>query len=285
MSNGDSGLSSIPILGPILDALGNIFGGQSQVQGLANAVSQVEKAAWQNTLELGAFAYGALGGILGSLGDLIKGVASALEKLFGDVIWGVIKKLFEALKNWILNLRNWIKLHVATLQQIQKNLDKARSQYFRKVIDIVQRIRKILVPFRLLHLGFAKKLDSYLVTLEGDIGAKWAKMIAHQNLVLGVLDTIIDPRNLLRPGSTLGSLGAMIAAVHGAIGAADVRTLFCMGPAVAAQPLVAPWSTTKAVTLQQVQTRSGDYAMYLAQRDQASQQIEIDLGLPHVTYK
>jgi hypothetical protein len=279
MSNGDSGLSGIPILGPILDALGNIFGGQSQVQGLANSVSQVEKAAWQNTLELGSFAYSALGGILGSLGNLIKGVADALGKLFGDVIWGVIKRLFEAIKNWILNLRNWIRAHVAVLQQIQKNLDRARSQYFRRIIDIVQRIRKILIPFRLLHLGFAKKLDNYLVGLESDIGQKWAKLIAHQNQVLGVLNDIIDPRNLLRPGNTLGSLGVMIAAVHGAIGAADVRTLFCMGPAVAAQPFVEPWPTTQARVMNEIATNSGDYAVYKAQRDQALRQYANDLGV------
>lgn len=283
MSNGDSGLSGIPILGPILDALGNIFGGQSQVQGLATAVSQVEKAAWQNTLELGSFAYSALGGIIGSLGDLIKGVAGALEKLFGDVIWGVIKRLFEAIKNWILNLRNWIRAHVAVLQQIQKNLDRARSQYFRRIIDIVQRIRKILVPFRLLHLGFAKKLDNYLVGIESDIGQKWAKLIAHQNQVLGVLNDIIDPRNLLRPGNALGSIGVMIWAVHGAIGAADVRTLFCMGPAVTAQPLLAPWATTSAITLGEISSNSGSYAIATAQRDMYLRQYEQDLGLTLLT--
>jgi hypothetical protein len=278
MSNGDSGLSGIPILGPILDALGNIFGGQSQVQGLANAVSQVEKAAWQNTLELGAFAYGALGDVIGSLGNLIKGVADALEKLFGDVIWGFIKRLFEAIKNWILNLRNWIRVHVAVLQQIQKNLDRARSQYFRRIIDIVQRIRKILVPFRLLHLGFAKKLDNYLVGLESDIGQKWAALIKHNNQVLGVLNDIIDPRNLLRPGNALGSIGLMIAAVHGAIGAADIRDLFCMGPATAAQPLVQPWVTTQALVISDIQRNSGDYAIYTAQRDQTLRQYALDLG-------
>lgn len=278
MSNGDTGLSGIPVLGPILGALGQILGTQSQVQGLANAVSEVEQAAWANTINLATWAFGGLEGILGSLGDLIKGIGQALGQLFGTIIWGVIKRLFEAIKNWILNLRNWIKLHVATLQQIQRNLDRARSQYFRKIIDIVQRIRKILVPFRLLHLGFAKKLDNYLVGLESDIGQKWAKLIAHQNQVLGVLNDIIDPRNLLRPGNMLGSVGLMIGAVHGAIGAADLRTLLCLGQQPAASPLVAPWSTTQALTVQQIRTKSGDYAAAAAQRDQALRQYGLDLG-------
>jgi len=274
--------SGIPIIGPVLQDLAALFGATDQINALAAATERVETNVWSNAISLATFSYGLFGGIIGSLGDLIGAIGKALDNLIGTVIWGFIKRLFETIKNWILNLRNWIKVHVKALQQIQKNLDKARSQYFRKMIDIVQRIRKILVPFRLLHLGFAKKLDSYLVGLESDIGQKWAKLIAHQNAVVGVLDTIIDPRNLLRPGSTLGSLGAMIAAVHGAIGAADVRTLFCMGPATVATPLLAPWATTRALTLGEIHSKSGDYAAAIAQRDQALRQYAIDLGTTSV---
>jgi len=280
MSNGETGGSGIPIIGPILDLLGQLFGSASQVQELAQSVGQVEQAAWTNTIQLAGWAYGALSGIGAALGNLIKSLAALLAHIFGQVIWGFVKRLFEAIKNWITNLRNWIKVHVAALQQIQRNLDRARSQYFRKIIDIVQRIRKILVPFRLLHLGFARKLDLYLVGLEGDIGAKWAKLIQHQNAVLGVLNDIIDPRNLLRPGNTLGSVGLMVAAIHGAIGAADYRTLLCLSPSTAASPLVAPWSTTRVLIFHEWQTNSGDYAIAVAQRDQVLQQTGLDLGQP-----
>lgn len=279
MSNGDSGLSGIPILGPILGALGNIFGGATQVQDLAHSVSEVEQAAWANTINLASWAFGGLSGVEGALDSLKKAIGKALEKLFEDTIWGWIKKLFEAIKKWITNLRNWIKVHVAALQQIQKNLDRARSQYFRHIIDIVQRIRKILVPFRLLHLGFAKKLDNYLVGLESDIGRKWASLIAHQNAVLGVLNDIIDPRQLMRPGHVLGSLGLMVAAVHGAIGAADVRTLLCLGPDVSGSPLVEPWTPYIAGVSSEVRSHSGEQRDIEAARDRTSQAIAFDLGV------
>jgi hypothetical protein len=275
--------SGIPIIGPVLQDLAALFGATDQINALAAATERVETNVWSNAISLATFSYGLFGGIIGSLGDLIGAIGKALDNLIGTVIWGFIKRLFDAIKNWILNLRNWIKVHVKVLQQIQKNLDKARSQYFRKMIDIVQRIRKILVPFRLLHLGFAKKLDSYLVGLESDIGQKWAKLIAHQNAVAGVLDTIIDPRNLLRPGSTLGSLGVMIAAVHGAIGAADVRTMFCMGPSVLASPLLAPWSTMKQQLVGDLRHRSGDYGAALAWRNQALAQYSDDLATRPLT--
>lgn len=272
--------SGIPIIGQVLQSLANIFGTVADVQGLAEQTARAEQNAWSNTLSMATWAYGLFGDAFTSLGDLIKGIGQALEKLFADTIWGFIKRLFDAIRKWITNLRNWIKLHVATLQQIQKNLDRARSQYFRRIIDIVQRIRKILVPFRLLHLGFAKKLDNYLVGLESDIGQKWAKLIQHNNQVLGVLNDIIDPRNLMRPGNMLGSVGLMIAAVHGAIGAADLRTLLCLGPSTAATPLLAPWSTTKVQLESDLRTRGGDYGAAIAWRNSALQQYSDDLGVP-----
>lgn len=279
MANGETVGSGIPVLGPILDVLSALLGNQAQVQGLANAVSQVEQAAWANTINVATWGYGLFGGILGGLGDLIGGIAKALEGLFGSIIWGVIKKLFDAIKNWILNLRNWIKAHVAVLQQIQRNLDKARSQYFRKIIDIVQRIRKILIPFRLLHLAFAKKLDNYLVGIESDIGQKWAKLIQHQNQVLGVLNDIIDPRNLLRPGNMLGSVGLMVAAVRGAIGALSLKDLLCLTETPGAQPLTEPLIVYLAVVSAEVHSHSGEQASIEAARDQTIQSMAFDLGV------
>jgi chemotaxis regulatin CheY-phosphate phosphatase CheZ len=278
MSNGDSAGSGIPILGPILDALGSLFGGQSQVQGLAQAVGQVEKAAWENTLNLAGFAYGAFGDVLHTLGDAIKKIGSALEHLLKDIIFGHLLALIKAIRDFLKHLHDLIAPLIKELQTLQRQYNQIVGKQMRRYLDLIQRIRKILVPFRLLHLGFAKKLDAKLVALESDIGKQWAKLIAHQNEILGVLDTIVDPRNLLRPGSTLGSLGAMIAAVHGAIGAADMRTLFCMGPATVASPLVAPWATTSALTLAEIRSKSGDYAVAMAQRDATLRQYALDLG-------
>lgn len=270
--------SGIPILGPILSVLTDLFSNAQRVEDLSRAVGQVEQTAWTNLLSLATFSYGLFGGISGFLDGLKKWLHDNLWHWLKDIIWGHIKNLFDRIRKWITNLRNWIKLHVAALQQIQRNLDRARSVYFRKMIDIVQRIRKILLPFRLLHLGFAKKLDAYLVGLEGDIGAKWARLIQHQNLVLGVLNDIIDPRNIMRPGSMLGSVGAMVAAIHGAIGAADLRTLLCLTPSVAASPLIAPWSTTQAIVLNEIETRSGDYGAARAVRDTALRDYADDFG-------
>lgn len=271
--------SGIPLLGPVIDLLNNILSNASRVDDLARAVDQVEQNTWANSLNVAGWAFGAFGGVLGTLGDLLKSLAKLFENLFGSIIYGFLKNLLRKILDWITKLRNWIRVHIAAWQKIQHNLDAARSQYFRKIIDIVQRIRKILVPFRLLHLKFAQQLDARLVGIESDLGRAWAKLIMHNNQVQAVLDEIVDPRKLLRPGATLGSIGVMIGAIHGAIGAADLRTLLCLTGPVAASPLVAPWSTYSATVLAEVQTHSGDQAQIEAARDQTSRDIALDWGV------
>ncbi len=271
--------SGLPIIGEVFGFLTEIFSQAQQIADLARVTDQVEQQAWANTINLAGWAYGTFGDVIGTLGDAVKKIGDALWHVLRDIIWGHIKALFDAIRKWIENLRNWIKVHVGILKNIQKQLDAARAKQMKLIIDITKRIRKILLPFRLLHLRFATLLDERLVGFESDLGAKWAKMIERQNLIQTTLDAVIDPRKLLRPGNALGSMGEMIGAVHGAVGALDVRSLFCMNPFAPAQPVTVPWSTTSAVTLQQIATNSGDYGAAVVQRDQMLAQYEQDLGL------
>jgi hypothetical protein len=283
---GDAGggiASGIPIVGQVIGFLTEIFSQAAQIQDLARATDQVEQQAWSNTINFAGWTYGLFGDVVNTIGDAIKKIGSALEHLLKDIIFGHLLKLIQAIRDFLKHLHDLIAPLVKELQTLQRQYNQIVGKQMRRYLDLIQRIRKILVPFRLLHLGFAKKLDAKLVAIESDIGAKWAKLIAHENLVLGVLNAIVDPKQLLRPGHQLGSIGTMIWAIHGAIGAADVRTLFCMGPAVGAQPLVQPWATTSAVTLGEISSNSGDYAVAVAQRDQYLRQYEQDLGLTLLT--
>lgn len=276
---GEGGLpTGIPLIGPIVDLLGQIFSQSGAISDLARATDEVEQQAWANTINLAGFTYGLFGGVLNTLGSLVKTVAGALEHLVKDIIFGHLLALIKAIRDLLKHLHDLIAPLVKELQTLQRQYNQIVGKQMRRYLDLIQRVRKILVPFRLLHLGFAKKLDAKLVALESDIGAKWAHLIAHQNAVLGVLNAIVDPKQLLRPGHQLGSLGTMIAAVHGAIGAADLRQLFCLGPVSAATPLVAPWTMTKSRVTTDIATRSGDFAAFQAQRDDTLRSLANDLG-------
>lgn len=220
--------SGIPLLGPILDLLSNVLSNADRVQDLANSVNQVEQNAWTNLVGLSSWAYGLFGGVLGALGSLIKGIGSLLEHVIKDIIFGHIKALLEAIWKQLTDKHSWLRKMIATLQTLQKQYNAMMNQTLRKYIDLVQRIRKVLLPFRLLHIGFAQRLDAKLLGFEGRLGQMWASILAHQNLVGQILNDIIDPRGLLRPGSILGSFGIMVGAIHDAIGAFAPGSLLCL---------------------------------------------------------
>ena len=220
--------SGIPLLGPILDILANVLSNADRVQDLANSVNQVEQNAWTNLIGLSSFAYSLFGGVLETLGNLIKSIGAALEHLITTVIYGHLLALIKAIMAFLHHLRDLIAPLIKWLQTLQKQYNAMMNQTLRKYIDLVQRIRKVLLPFRLLHIGFAQKLDAKLLGFEGRLGQMWASIIAHQNLVGQILNDIVDPRGLLRPGSILGSFGIMIGAIHDAIGAFAPGSLLCL---------------------------------------------------------
>jgi hypothetical protein len=282
VEGGGPGLSNIPIISDAIDLLTEIFSQAAQIADLTRATEQVEAQAWSNTLNLAGFAYGLFGGVLDTIGNLLKSLGALLEHLLVTVIFGHLLAIIKAVLAFLHHLRDLIAPLIKYLQQLQASYNKLVGAQMRKYIDLIQRLRKILVPFRLLHLGFATKLDTYLAKYESDIGAKWAKLIAFNTQILGVLNDVLDPRQLMRPGHALGSIGMMIGAVHGAVGALDVRQLFCLAPIGTPAPLVEPWSTTQARVLGNIAGTSGDYATYLVQRDTALRQYAIDLGVQSV---
>ncbi len=280
-AGGDAGggfSSGIPVVSEVFGFLTEIFSQAFQISELARATDQVEQQAWSNTINLAGWAYGAFGDVLGTLGGLLKSLGGLLWHIVHDLIYLHIMAIVQAILKFLQHLKNLIAPLIKYLEQLQKAYNAAVGQYLRKMLDVVQRIRKILVPFRLLHLSFATKLDATLARYESDLGAKWAKLIAFNTQILGVLNDVLTPQALMRPGHALGSIGMMIGAVREAVGAADLRALFCMGAATTPAPLVNPWSTTAALTVSNIRLHQGDYAVYEAQRDQTLRQYALDLG-------
>jgi hypothetical protein len=264
------------ILGALLNILGPLFGNPDVAAHLQSLDTAVQ-TTWSNLLSVGVF----LGAELEGVKDSVGGALDSIGKAFGWLLGHPLARLSDLLSE-IVKLFHHLKALLAPLvkylQTLQKEYNQVMGKQMRRWIDLVQRVRKILVPFRLLHIGIASKLDSYLARVESDIGAHWALLIAKQNQVIGVLNDVLDPRQLLRPGHALGTAGMAIGAIHQAIGAADVRTLFCAAPLQPAQPLVEPWAATSARVLHEIGTNSGDYPILAAQRDQALRQYDLDLG-------
>lgn len=240
----------------------------------------------------------ALGALIQALGQAFGQVGTDLDYIYGFSFDG-LTSIFKALKNLLDNviwgeiLKIWTKLlalwkivadFINKLEQYYKILEKNYRQHvlasLKLYLNIIQRMRAILGPLKLLHVKWASALDLKFLSLEAKLGNAFAQIIAHDNQVLTVLNEIHDPRGLLRPGHTLGSVGTMIGAIGAAVKGLDPRTLLCL-PTTGVYPVLSqPWLATSAQLAADISQNTGDYASAHAARDFTLKQFQGDLGAP-----
>jgi hypothetical protein len=141
------------------------------------------------------------------LSDVWKGLTKVFDTIFKQVVLVNLAKLWDLYKKlqaWATKLKGWLDRLHAIMKKIQ-------MQYFRKVIQILQRARKILTIFRFFHLKFAQKLDNYLGKIEGDITHYMVLISAQLKLVTTWVNFIIDPIGRIR---TLPFLAGFFAALN-----------------------------------------------------------------------
>lgn len=141
-----------------------------------------------------------------SLGEVWQGLKKELDTIWKAVILASLKKLYnlyKTLQAWAQKLKAWLdKLHAL--------MKKYQMLYFRKVIQLIQRARKILVIFRFFHLKFAQKLDNWLATIEGKITHYLVLVAQKENEVIAWVNFIVDPLGHLK---TLPFIAGFIAAL------------------------------------------------------------------------
>lgn len=129
-----------------------------------------------------------------SLGEVWQGIEKMMDKIWRAVILGSLKRLwdlYQKLRAWAVKLKAWLdKLHAL--------MKKYQMLYFRKVIQLIQRARKILVIFRFFHLKFAQKLDNWLAKIEGKITHYLVLVAQKTNEIISWVDLIVDPRGALK---------------------------------------------------------------------------------------
>lgn len=266
----------IGIIFGIIDFIAHLFGlGNNDIKVLQTAINNT----WANLVESSVFLYNGLGFLSQAMDAAVLTVIKTVEHVIRDVIQGVLLKLVKAILDLLHKLHDLIAPMIAYLKKLQAIQRQLQIQYLRRFVDLIQRARRILVIFRLLHLSFANKLDAYLARLEGGVGAAFAKMVARLNVITNVLDTVLDPRLLLRPGHTLASVGGAIGAIQQAIGALGFRQLLCLPADNPAQSVIEPWAVTEIRTVTAIRHNTGDFAASRSGRDVALRQYAIDLGV------
>ena len=114
------------------------------------------------------------------------------------------------------------KIFGPLLKHIRQIIDAYRqlwNTYVKPIYDFLQRLRRVLVLFRLLGFKWAKQLDQRIVALENAITQSFLGVLANLNRLADWINFIIDPFGLIQPNVWLGSIaqsvGAMIGIVFG----------------------------------------------------------------------
>jgi len=202
----------------------------------------------------------------------LKGILDQIFKVWVTLFLKHLLDLYNKLSAWARKLKGWLD-----------KLKKIQQQYvltaLRRYLNIIQRIRKVLLIFRLLHIGIAKKLDNYFARLEGRVTSTVFKFFQKQNEIIRWINLVADPRGLLHPGGVLVGVGGIFKAVTDALAPLRPGAFNCQpgqqtGPGVPVKPFL-PVS-------QQLVTDSvkpaGDSAAVTAQFQQARTLFNADIG-------
>ena len=110
-----------------------------------------------------------------------------------------ITDLVQKIRAWAQKLKGWLDKY--------KALRRRHDQAVRQLLNLIQRIRRILVPFRILHLKFAQKLDSWLAGVEAKIITHELLLVTKTNEIISALDLVLNPAGYFRWNHTVVSLG------------------------------------------------------------------------------
>jgi hypothetical protein len=166
--------------------------------------------------EQGIFSFSFVG-----LTDILKGLVHILDRVFKEVVLAALHHLwdlFTKLRAFLLKLKKWLD----RFHQLQRQY---QIQAFRRVINLIQRIRKILVIFRVLHLKFATKLDNWLAHIEGILVQRQLEIVRKTNEIINWIDFIADPTKLFKLSPLAQSIYRYLRGLRGALGIPEARPL------------------------------------------------------------
>ncbi len=135
------------------------------------------KTIWENVIKRG----------LVKLVQIYASIRAKLAKIFGPIL------------RIIRRIRTWIDRHILPIVL--------------RVINAIQRIRQVLVVFRIMGFEWAKALDRKLAQLENDIQFAFEFVRRRLNFISTIIELIMQPDLIMRRNvllaSVLSSLGAI----------------------------------------------------------------------------
>ena len=135
--------------------------------------------------------------------DWLGGIFSAIASVVKSVWHWLFNNLFSFLSQWFRNIWQWVSKYARLVIQIIKQQIKAINQVYNNVVrpfmNLLQRIRGILLIFRLFHIKLAQELDQYIADLEGRINGAFLAAEGDIGRLLQWMEWVVDPSGLFAP--------------------------------------------------------------------------------------
>jgi hypothetical protein len=159
---------------------------------------------------------------LGYTTNVLTYLKKTIDALFG-ALFRQLAGIFNTLLAWLKHLRDtwfgkilsklWTRavaiyraIHNLadkinkTLQQIKRIQDYYYDRIFKPIFDLIQRLRRVLAIFRLLHLRWAQRLDQDLANAETRLAKIFLDVRRELNRMADYINMILDPTGLYNAG-------------------------------------------------------------------------------------
>ena len=186
--------------------------------------------------QVGNAAFGGISSIWDSLGSVFSWLGDIFSKLWDwiqNAVHWILHTLLPAIQAWINRIRaalqKLLKPIIDYIKWEKSWLDMMYNQVIKPLMNFLQRIRSILVIFRLMGMKWATALDQYIASLEQRINSAFLQLRSDVNQIGNWINYIVDPTGLFRVYpflmSAITSASQLWAVVNNApaiiIGAAD----------------------------------------------------------------
>ncbi len=140
------------------------------------------------------------------LGKAFSVVFKGIRHVISDIVHGRFLHLWEDYLKLKAKLKAWFEKHLGWLLRLRQAFD----QWFRRtivpILNLLQRIRRVLAIFRVFHLKFAEKLDALLGRLESKIIRNVLVLRQKVNEISTIINLILDPSLVIRNVPLLRSI-------------------------------------------------------------------------------
>jgi len=197
----------------LLAQLGQVFAQ------LANLIAQVFLFLYQLIQAVFVFLWNTLVAVAQFLLRGFLRLGHLLRVLWDRVLKRGVLKLIELYQRLRDKLEKYLDPVLKIIRRIRRILDDLFNKYVAPILNLIQRVRKILAVLRILHVKFAERLDQRLAQIEGKIAEAFNFVRSYLNLVSNIINLVLDPQLLIRPGIFGGSVGSWLATVGALFGA------------------------------------------------------------------